>query len=86
MGQDVETDLGLTREKLIHMALLLGSDYTEASGGALSRLKYRVTFIEDIVYEVQGTNFCNCVHYCVIPLVSGHLLNARNIQDFCSPF
>jgi DNA excision repair protein ERCC-5 len=27
--QDVETDLGLTREKLIQMALLLGSDYTE---------------------------------------------------------
>lgn len=28
-GQDIEKDLGLTREKLIRMALLLGSDYTE---------------------------------------------------------
>lgn len=27
--QDVESELGLTREKLIRMALLLGSDYTE---------------------------------------------------------
>lgn len=27
--QDIENELGLTREKLIRMALLLGSDYTE---------------------------------------------------------
>lgn len=27
--QDIEHELGLTREKLIRMALLLGSDYTE---------------------------------------------------------
>lgn len=27
--QDLETELGLTREKLIRMAMLLGSDYTE---------------------------------------------------------
>ncbi|KAG0583390.1 hypothetical protein KC19_3G132700 [Ceratodon purpureus] len=31
--KDVETDLGLTRDKLIHMALLLGSDYTEGISG-----------------------------------------------------
>jgi hypothetical protein len=29
MFQDVEKELGLNREKLIRMALLLGSDYTE---------------------------------------------------------
>lgn len=29
MLQDIEKELGLTREKLIRMALLLGSDYTE---------------------------------------------------------
>lgn len=27
--QDIENELGLTREQLIRMALLLGSDYTE---------------------------------------------------------
>lgn len=27
--QDIEKELGLSREKLIRMALLLGSDYTE---------------------------------------------------------
>ena len=27
--QDIENELGQTREKLIRMALLLGSDYTE---------------------------------------------------------
>lgn len=27
--QDIEKELGLTREQLIRMALLLGSDYTE---------------------------------------------------------
>lgn len=27
--QDIETELGLTREQLIRIALLLGSDYTE---------------------------------------------------------
>ncbi|KAJ7974538.1 DNA repair protein UVH3 [Quillaja saponaria] len=31
--QDVEKELGLTREKLIHTALLLGSDYTEGVSG-----------------------------------------------------
>ncbi|XP_024046228.1 DNA repair protein UVH3 isoform X2 [Citrus sinensis] len=31
--QDIEKDLGLTREKLIRMALLLGSDYTEGISG-----------------------------------------------------
>ncbi|XP_044502242.1 DNA repair protein UVH3 isoform X3 [Mangifera indica] len=31
--QDIEKELGLTREKLIHMALLLGSDYTEGISG-----------------------------------------------------
>jgi len=29
LAQDIEKELGLTREKLIRMALLLGSDYTE---------------------------------------------------------
>jgi 5'-3' exonuclease len=29
MVQDIEKELGLNREKLIRMALLLGSDYTE---------------------------------------------------------
>jgi DNA excision repair protein ERCC-5 len=29
MFQDIESELGLTREQLIRMALLLGSDYTE---------------------------------------------------------
>lgn len=29
--QDIETELGLNRDKLIQMALLLGSDYTEVS-------------------------------------------------------
>lgn len=28
-SQDIEKELGLSREKLIRMALLLGSDYTE---------------------------------------------------------
>ncbi|XVE67972.1 hypothetical protein DITRI_Ditri09bG0030800 [Diplodiscus trichospermus] len=31
--QDIEKELGLTREKLIRMALLLGSDYTEGVSG-----------------------------------------------------
>ncbi|XP_031261538.1 DNA repair protein UVH3 isoform X1 [Pistacia vera] len=31
--QDIEKELGLTREKLIRMALLLGSDYTEGISG-----------------------------------------------------
>ncbi|KAL7256831.1 hypothetical protein ACSBR1_010716 [Camellia fascicularis] len=31
--KDIENDLGLTREKLIRMALLLGSDYTEGVSG-----------------------------------------------------
>nr|DAD31011.1 TPA_asm: hypothetical protein HUJ06_009862 [Nelumbo nucifera] len=31
--KDIESELGLTREKLIHMALLLGSDYTEGISG-----------------------------------------------------
>ncbi|GMH07966.1 hypothetical protein Nepgr_009806 [Nepenthes gracilis] len=31
--KDVENELGLNREKLIHMALLLGSDYTEGVSG-----------------------------------------------------
>ncbi|KAL5974329.1 hypothetical protein ACLOJK_030993 [Asimina triloba] len=31
--KDIESELGLTREKLIHMALLLGSDYTEGVSG-----------------------------------------------------
>ncbi|XAR51839.1 Exodeoxyribonuclease I [Bertholletia excelsa] len=31
--KDIENELGLTREKLIHMALLLGSDYTEGVSG-----------------------------------------------------
>lgn len=29
---DVERELGLSRERLVEMALLLGSDYTEVSG------------------------------------------------------
>lgn len=29
LHQDIESELGMTREKLIRMALLLGSDYTE---------------------------------------------------------
>lgn len=29
VDQDIEKELGLSREKLIRMALLLGSDYTE---------------------------------------------------------
>ncbi|KAM0022626.1 putative exodeoxyribonuclease I [Helianthus debilis subsp. tardiflorus] len=31
--KDIETELGLTREKLIRMAMLLGSDYTEGISG-----------------------------------------------------
>ncbi|XP_057437283.1 DNA repair protein UVH3 isoform X2 [Lotus japonicus] len=31
--EDIEKELGLTREKVIHMALLLGSDYTEGVSG-----------------------------------------------------
>ncbi|KAL0386584.1 UNVERIFIED_CONTAM: DNA repair protein UVH3 [Sesamum latifolium] len=31
--KDIENELGLDREKLIHMALLLGSDYTEGISG-----------------------------------------------------
>ncbi|CAA6669033.1 unnamed protein product [Spirodela intermedia] len=31
--KDIENELGLNREKLIHMALLLGSDYTEGVSG-----------------------------------------------------
>ncbi|KAI3793957.1 hypothetical protein L1987_36580 [Smallanthus sonchifolius] len=31
--KDIETELGLTREKLIRMAMLLGSDYTEGVNG-----------------------------------------------------
>ncbi|KAJ4960439.1 hypothetical protein NE237_020349 [Protea cynaroides] len=31
--KDIENELGLNREKLIHMALLLGSDYTEGISG-----------------------------------------------------
>ncbi|XP_022845034.1 DNA repair protein UVH3-like [Olea europaea var. sylvestris] len=31
--KDIENELGLDREKLIHMALLLGSDYTEGVSG-----------------------------------------------------
>ncbi|KAJ7552401.1 hypothetical protein O6H91_06G054200 [Diphasiastrum complanatum] len=31
--KDVEAELGINREKLIHMALLLGSDYTEGVSG-----------------------------------------------------
>lgn len=30
---DFETELGLDREKLIHLALLLGSDYTDGVAG-----------------------------------------------------
>lgn len=30
--RDVESELGLSREKLIRMAMLLGSDYTEGIG------------------------------------------------------
>ncbi|XP_043806922.1 DNA repair protein UVH3 isoform X3 [Manihot esculenta] len=33
LSQDIEKELGLTREKLIRMALLLGSDYTEGISG-----------------------------------------------------
>ena len=32
-ASDFEAELGLTREKLIHLALLLGSDYTEGVPG-----------------------------------------------------
>lgn len=32
-ANDFETELGLNREKLIHLALLLGSDYTEGVAG-----------------------------------------------------
>ena len=31
--QDVESELGMTRDKLIQLALLLGSDYTEGVAG-----------------------------------------------------
>lgn len=31
--QDVASELGMTREKLIQLALLLGSDYTEGVAG-----------------------------------------------------
>ncbi|PWA19482.1 5'-3' exonuclease, C-terminal domain-containing protein [Artemisia annua] len=32
-GVDIESELGLTREKLIRMAMLLGSDYPEGING-----------------------------------------------------
>ena len=31
--QDVESELGMSRDKLIQLALLLGSDYTEGVAG-----------------------------------------------------
>jgi hypothetical protein len=47
--QDVESELGMTREKLIRIAMLLGSDYTE---GIRSGLSSMMTFL--VVYR------CNC--------------------------
>ena len=31
---DVERELGLDRDRLVELAMLLGSDYTEVGGGA----------------------------------------------------
>ena len=34
--KDIEEGLGISREQLVYMALLLGSDYTEGIAGAVS--------------------------------------------------
>ncbi len=50
---DVERELGLSRERLVEMALLLGSDYTEV-GGRGPGCGTRGTLNWDVVQSLRG--------------------------------